>query len=312
MRAGSTLCFEFLGAVFLISGDADREDQRLPNRRIEHIFLDVIHVRGGMQLTVRSSQHHFGVLPALCWRGWFQIITIAESLSTVASRHNRESYWLIILWLVTTTAQSKLMASCPTETQLFFTRAVLARLAVWPVLRVAVESSWGGPESKQKRLWMVGEVIDAFENASSPPSEPDETYIEEMLLQMMADEFDCMVEDLSGEEVAADIVKLWKDTKTRAIESSMMAWEERERKLAGKKIEFTLAKKGDDTDWIDEDEERSSEESGEGEEEAESMDVDEAPTLVEQKTREPIVDEEGFTLVQGKGKGKGQKGVIRS
>jgi pre-rRNA-processing protein TSR2 len=197
------------------------------------------------------------------------------------------------------------MASSPTETQLHFARAVLARLAVWPVLRVAIESSWGGPESKQKRSWMAGEVIDAFENASSPSSEPDETYIEEMLLQMIADEFDCMVEDLSGEEVAADIIKLWKDTKTGAIGSSMMLWEEKERKIAGKKLEFTLAKKGDDTDWVEDDEEGSSDD-GEEVEDA-SMDIDDVPTLVEHRTREPTVDEEGFTLVQNKGKGKGQK-----
>jgi pre-rRNA-processing protein TSR2 len=152
---------------------------------------------------------------------------------------------------------------------------------------------------------MAGEVIDAFENTSSPSSEPDEIYVEEMLLQMIADEFDCMVEDLSGEEVAADIIKLWKDTKTGAIESSVVLWEEKERKATGKKMEFTLAKKGDDTDWVEDDEEGSSED-GEEEEDA-PMDVDEAPTPVEHRAKERVVDEEGFTLVQSKGKGKGQK-----
>lgn len=198
------------------------------------------------------------------------------------------------------------MASSPTEIQLFFARAVIARLAVWPVLRVAVESSWGGPESKQKRSWMAGEIIDAFENNSSPSSEPDETYIEEMLLQMIADEYDCMVEDLSGEDVAADIIKLWKDTKIGAIEGSMMLWEEKERKMGGKKIEFTLAKKGDDTDWVDDNDNSSSEDGEEGDENV-SMEVDEAPTLVDRRAKETIIDEEGFTVVQSKGKGKGQR-----
>lgn len=199
------------------------------------------------------------------------------------------------------------MANSPTEIQIFFARAVIARLAVWPVLRVAVESSWGGPESKQKRSWMAGEVIDAFEKASSPSSEPDETYVEELLLQMIADEFDCMVEDLSGEEVAADIVQLWKDTKTATIESSMMLWEDKEKKMSGKKMEFTLAKKGDDTDWVEDDEDGSSDE--DGEEEDGSMEVDDVPTLVDRRPKEPIVDEEGFTVVQGKGKGKSRNPV---
>lgn len=154
---------------------------------------------------------------------------------------------------------------------------------------------------------MAGEVIDAFEKASSPSSEPDETYVEELLLQMIADEFDCMVEDLSGEEVAADIVQLWKDTKTATIESSMMLWEDKEKKMSGKKMEFTLAKKGDDTDWVEDDEDGSSDE--DGEEEDGQMEVDDVPTLVDRRPKEPIVDEEGFTVVQGKGKGKGRNPV---
>ncbi|PVG04783.1 hypothetical protein CPB86DRAFT_778076 [Serendipita vermifera] len=120
----------------------------------------------------------------------------------------------------------------------------------------------------------------------------------------MADEFDCEVEDLSGEEVARDIVKLWADLNSGTIEESMKFWEEKEQKLSGKKIEFTLAKKGDDTDWVEDDSESGSEDEEviQGEN---SMDVDdEIPTLrdVRQK-QEPVVDEEGFTLVQGKGKG---------
>jgi pre-rRNA-processing protein TSR2 len=195
------------------------------------------------------------------------------------------------------------MASLPAPAQINFARAVIARLAVWPVLRVAVESSWGGPESKQKRSWMAGEVIDAFDKSASGSASdlPDETYIEEMLLQMMADEFDCEVEDLSGEEVARDIIKLWADLNNGTIEESMKFWEEKEQKLSGKKIEFTLAKKGDDTDWV-EDSGSEDEEDTQG---GNSMEVDdEIPTLRDVRQRqEPVVDEEGFTLVQGKGKG---------
>lgn len=193
------------------------------------------------------------------------------------------------------------MATAPTEYQILFARAIIARLAVWPVLTVAVNSAWGGPESKQKRSWMAGEIIDAFEQATSSSTEPDETYIEELLLQMMSDEFDCVVEDLSGEEVARDIVKLWKDTKDGTIVESLKVWEEKERAAGGKKIQFMQAKQGDDTDWIEDDEQGGSDDEEEGDE----MDVDEVPELVEPRQKpEPIVDEEGFTLVQGKGKGR--------
>jgi pre-rRNA-processing protein TSR2 len=200
------------------------------------------------------------------------------------------------------------MATISPAAQVSFARAVIARLAVWPVLTVAVESSWGGPESKQKRTWMAGEIVDAFGQTTSASAELDEIYIEELLLQMMSDEFDCVVDDLSGEEVAKDIIKLWNDTKDGSIDQSVKIWEDKEKTMSGKKIQFAQAKRGNDTDWVEDDEEGSSDEDDGGDDdegEDAQMDVDEAPALVERRERqEPIVDEEGFTLVQGKGKGK--------
>jgi pre-rRNA-processing protein TSR2 len=203
------------------------------------------------------------------------------------------------------------MSSQLDPSQVLFARAVIARLAVWPVLRVAIDSSWGGPESKEKKSWMAGEIVDAFQSApntsntsntltinTNSSTEPDEVYIEEMLLQMMSDEFDCVIEDLSGEEVARDIVKLWQDTKDGSIENAVKLWEDKERAMTGKKMPFTPGKKGDDTDWVDDDEDGSSEDDDE-----EEMEVDEAPTLVDTtQKKEPIVDEDGFTLIQGKRK----------
>lgn len=195
------------------------------------------------------------------------------------------------------------MANALPAAQVSFARAVIARLAIWPVLKVAVDSLWGGPESAQKRTWMAGEVIDAFGQKNPPSEEPDETYIEELLLQIMADEFDCVVDDLSGEEVAKDIIKLWKDTKDGSIDQSVVFWEEKERAMRGKRVEFQQAKRGDDTDWVEDGEEGSSEE-----EDAEGdtqMETDDIPALIDRREKqELVVDEEGFTLVQGKGKGK--------
>jgi pre-rRNA-processing protein TSR2 len=154
---------------------------------------------------------------------------------------------------------------------------------------------------------MAGEIVDAFDQPTTPSAELDEVYIEELLLQMMSDEFDCVVDDLSGEEVAKDIIKLWNDIKDGSIDQSVKIWEDKEKTMSGKKIQFAQAKRGNDTDWVEDDEEGSSDEDDDGDEEGEDvqMDVDEAPALVERRERqEPIVDEEGFTLVQGKGKGK--------
>ena len=50
--------------------------------------------------------------------------------------------------------------------------------------------------------------MDAFEEQPTPP---DAEYIEELLLQIMDDEFETVVEDGSVESVAKDVTKLWKD-----------------------------------------------------------------------------------------------------
>ncbi|KAF5374220.1 hypothetical protein D9758_004665 [Tetrapyrgos nigripes] len=91
---------------------------------------------------------------------------------------------------------------------ILFARGVIARLAIWPVFRVAVQENWGGAGAAEKRTWLAGIIVDTFEQRSSP----DGRYVEEMLLQVMQDEYDTNIEDGSAELVAVDIVKLWGDT----------------------------------------------------------------------------------------------------
>ena len=55
---------------------------------------------------------------------------------------------------------------------------------------------------------MASVIVDTFEEQSTPP---DAEYIEEMLLQIMDDEFETVIEDASAESVAKDITKLWED-----------------------------------------------------------------------------------------------------
>lgn len=199
------------------------------------------------------------------------------------------------------------------QAQVYLARALLARLAVWPVLRIAIDSSWGGPESKQKCSWMASELLDAFESSSTSSStlspnsasnQVDEDYIEEMILQMMNDEFDCIIEDGSSAEVAGDLVKLWKQAQTggeKAIEQSMKIWEEKERAIQGKRLQAQEIKAEEEGGW-EEDDGESGEEDDEEDESEGGMEVDEPPVLVDRRSKEaPVVDEDGFTLVKGKG-----------
>jgi pre-rRNA-processing protein TSR2 len=177
-----------------------------------------------------------------------------------------------------------------------FARGVIARLAIWPALRIAVDQGWGGPGAAEKRTWLASVIVDAFE-AESPP--PDVFYVEETLLQMMADEYETELEDGSAEDVAKDVVRLWEEVSGGGKGEMVVAFEESADRLKGKKIQV--------------EEEVGSEEGEEGEDDAMEDDEeweDEAPQLLDQQDQndgapsmEPEVDEEGFTLVKSKRKG---------
>ena len=181
-------------------------------------------------------------------------------------------------------------SSSPPQTSLLFARGVIARLAIWPALRVAVAENWGGPAGAEKRTWLASELVDAFERENPPPDAP---YVEEMLLQVMEDEFETVLEDGSPETVAKDIVAMW-DAVQGGDSELVLKFETHAEKTKGKKIQVEEAA-GDDDDWSDE---SGSEDGGE--------DEDEAPMLVDSQQpkapkSEPEVDEDGFTVVKGKG-----------
>ncbi|KAH8106328.1 Pre-rRNA-processing protein TSR2-domain-containing protein [Cristinia sonorae] len=183
-------------------------------------------------------------------------------------------------------------AAPPPSTSVLFARGVIACLAIWPALRVAVDQNWGGPSSASKRTWLASVIVDAFEEQTDPS--PDVPYVELILLQVMEDEFDTMLEDGSAEDVARNIVELWRASQGGDVQA-VLTLEERAERLKGKNVQIE-ERAGDNSDWEDE-----SDEDGSGEDEDE-----EAPTLIDTSTKpsrqEPEVDEDGFTMVKGKGK----------
>jgi pre-rRNA-processing protein TSR2 len=202
-----------------------------------------------------------------------------------------------------------------------FARGVLAILDLWPALTIAVREEWGGPESADKKTWIASTIIDEFESrasyvpsstssglsdvadpttANDPPLEHDD--LADLINQMMSDEFESNIEDGSIDAVAADIVRLWRDIlqpATGAQPSTVVdALERKAAEVKGKGIQATKGaglqnengEEDSDSEWDDESED--------------GMDVDEAPQLapVERERVEPVVDDDGFTLVQPKTK----------
>ncbi|KAH9887611.1 Pre-rRNA-processing protein TSR2-domain-containing protein [Cubamyces lactineus] len=191
------------------------------------------------------------------------------------------------------TSASSSTPAAPSQTSILFARGVIARLAYWPALRIAVDQGWGGPESAEKRTWLASVLVDDFEEQDP---KPDLDYVEDRLLQVMADEFDTVLEDGSAEAVAKDVVRLWEEVAAGRTEL-LAEFEERADKLKGKKLQVQVEEAaGDNSDWEDE--------SGDEDEDEE---VDEqAPQLLDSQPRppkeEPEVDADGFITVKGKGK----------
>lgn len=195
-----------------------------------------------------------------------------------------------------------------------FEQAVALTLNLWPALTLAVQNNWGGPDSADKRDWLAGQVADQFPSLAACSSstatsstttstnnsstaadddEPDAEYIEELLLQVMLDEFEVNVDDESAYDVATEIVRLRGQCARGTfdeVDRLRARWEGRR----GVRVVMEEGEDQDgDTDWDDTDGE------DDGDEE-----MGEAPALVpavpKKEKKEPEVDEDGFTTVTRK------------
>lgn len=183
------------------------------------------------------------------------------------------------------------------QVQIKFDLSIALSLYSWSALTLAVQNSWGGPESKEKRDWFAGAISDLL--ASNPDA--DVEYVEEFLLQVMNDEFDVNVDDGSGEEIAAKIVGFRKLTlrgEFQKIDEMYAKWIQKQSKGAGRVSDSQYVAKADeenDTDWDSDDTD---------EDEEEDVPMHEAPPVVRaaKEKVQPRVDEDGFTEVMSKRK----------
>ncbi|KAL9110451.1 MAG: hypothetical protein Q9227_004995 [Pyrenula ochraceoflavens] len=167
----------------------------------------------------------------------------------------------------------------------------------WPALTLAIQSHWGGPSGSDKRDWFSGAISELFSSDSLRDLED----LEDVMAQVMGDEFEVVVEDGSLEEVAGNI---WKG-RERLLKGDMgelgdlwKRWIENGGK--GKKGNFVKGQgEGEDVEGGDEDED----EDEDGESDEEMGDAMELVDAVKSRDRvEPEVDDEGFTKVVGRRK----------
>ncbi|KAL2012427.1 hypothetical protein VTN00DRAFT_5145 [Thermoascus crustaceus] len=167
----------------------------------------------------------------------------------------------------------------------------------WPALTLAVQSSWGGPTSSDKRDWFCGAISDLLQDRP----ETDAEDLEDVLIQVMNDEFDVVVDDGSAGMVAAQIMDMRAQVgrgEYGEIQAMWEAWKERmEKKGANAASMFRRVEAQDEDQETDDDEDEDDDD-----EDGMDVDMDEAPALVRppREKVEPEVDEEGFTKVVGK------------
>lgn len=164
----------------------------------------------------------------------------------------------------------------------------------WSALTMAVQSNWGGPTSSDKRDWLCGAISDMI--AERPETDAED--LEDVLIQVMNDEFDVVVDDETAADTADEIMRIREavaNGDTGVVDELLEKWQ----RTKGKKVVFKGGEQqsteneidGDDGDDDDEDERTG------------DVAMGEAPQLVSRREKvEAEVDEDGFTKVVGKKK----------
>lgn len=180
-----------------------------------------------------------------------------------------------------------------TDATSFLDLAITLALNNWPALTLAVQSNWGGPNSDDKRDWLCGAISEML----SDRPETDTEDLEDVLIQVMNDEFDVVVDDESAAAVADQIMDMKAQTVRGEFAAITEMWEVWQRKSQQKSAAAGMFKQVEvrDEDQETDDEEDNSEGGGD-------VEMDEAPALVRAPRGkvEAEVDEDGFTMVKKK------------
>lgn len=184
--------------------------------------------------------------------------------------------------------------SFPVETkqQARFELGVSMWIHSWEILETAVQNSWGGPESNDKRDWITKIIIDLFKENKIV----DVILIEETLLYAMLDEFDVDIQDESALPIAMNILKCWEYVNNGGfedIQQMYLNW-----KTKQKNVQKVVIQK----DPLNPDASDDSEDDDDEEDDDEMMVEEEHHHHEEQPPSGPQFDEDGFEIVQPKGR----------
>jgi len=161
----------------------------------------------------------------------------------------------------------------PSEIPAQIDNLISLNLHLWPALTVAIQNAWGtsSPDlGKDKRAWLAGALSDMFAQNQLRDVED----VEDVLEQVMNDEFETVVDDDTLEEVAAKIwtgrQQLLKGDATE-VRRLMAVWQEKK----GKNVVNVVQGQDVDQETDDEaDDEEADDETWNGFEDGQGQDVE--------------------------------------
>lgn len=172
----------------------------------------------------------------------------------------------------------------------------------WEALEIAVANQWGGAQSEAKRDWITAIVIELFDGKIV-----DIELIEETILNAMVDEFDVNVEDDSSLIIADKVIKAYRqcfEKNYTKIHQLFNDWQSKQQERAQRlnnlrNVQINEDPENPDASDDDEDEEEDEEVPKlQGEPIQEDVEMGDANN----ESAGPIIDDDGFELVQKKGK----------
>ncbi|KAH8555420.1 Pre-rRNA-processing protein TSR2-domain-containing protein [Umbelopsis sp. PMI_123] len=169
--------------------------------------------------------------------------------------------------------------------QAAFTEGLNYVLQSWSALKLAVQQEWGGPDSAEKRDWMAETLIEYF---GANAKKLDEFDIEDILVQIMSDEFHTDLEDGSAYAVSKHLVSMF----NQCIHGDYSEVTKLREKVASRSYQ-PAGQSANNNEDSDDDDDDDDENEVDGEDDA--MDVEEASAP--QEPQGPIIDEDGFELV---------------
>ena len=105
-------------------------------------------------------------------------------------------------------APGVLVDTRPSPIELQFARAAYIILQMWPALRQAVLEQWGGPESEEKRRFLLSHLCDEYGTGQGKC--PDVDDLADLLDNYVEEEYDCQLEDDSAMMIAMHVCNAFK------------------------------------------------------------------------------------------------------